>query len=374
LREELARAHPGVVRYRADLARTYNNLGLLQKEANKRAEALEWYGKARELREALARARPDVVRYRADLAATYNNLGILQKEANKRAEALEWYGKARELREALARAQPDVVRYRADLVATYNDLGLLQQRAGQWDEALNWYDKARKLQEDLARVHPEVVRYRADLAATYVNLGNLTRDQDRPADALDWYAKAITVLQRVLDTDPQVATPRLWLRNAYRGRARTLTQLGRHAEAAQDWIHAAEFDAGPGRNFFRLQRAISLAHSGDHIPAVAEANAVAEAKDVQAPTTLYNAACVCALASSSAKQDLGLAEQYASRAVELLRQAVAKGYKNVAHIKKDTDLDGLRGRDDFKTLMAQLEQSLQGERKRGPGQGTPDAR
>jgi hypothetical protein len=74
------------------------------------------------------------------------------------------------------------------------------------------------------------------------------------------------------------------------------------------------------------------------------------------------------------KQDIQLAEQYASRAVELLRQAVAIGFKNVSHMKKDTDLDGLRGRDDFKKLLAQLEQPLQEDRKRGPGQGTPDGR
>jgi hypothetical protein len=62
------------------------------------------------------------------------------------------------------------------------------------------------------------------------------------------------------------------------------------------------------------------------------------------------------------------------RAVELLRQAVAKGFWDVDSMKKDTDLDGLRGRDDFKKLMAQLEQPLQGERKREPGRGTPDGR
>jgi tetratricopeptide (TPR) repeat protein len=225
----------------------------------------------------------------------------------------------------------------------------------------------------LTRSHPEVGSYRADLAGTYVNLGNLTYVQGRPADALDWYAKGITMLRQVLDTNPQLAISRLFLRNAYWGRASALTQLGRHAEAAKDWAHAAELGQGGMKTFLRLRRALSLAHSGDHTPAVAEANALAEAKDAQA-LTLYNAACVCALASSSVKGDPKLAEKYASRAVELLRQAAAKGYKDVAHMKKDPDLDGLRGRDDFKKLMAQMEQALQGERKRGPGQGRLDGR
>jgi hypothetical protein len=38
-----------------------------------------------------------------------------------------------------------------------------------------------------------------------------------------------------------------------------------------------------------------------------------------------------------------------------LRDAVAKGYKDAAHMKKDTDLDPLRSREDFKKLVAELE-------------------
>jgi hypothetical protein len=38
-----------------------------------------------------------------------------------------------------------------------------------------------------------------------------------------------------------------------------------------------------------------------------------------------------------------------------LRQAFFKGYKDAAHMKQDRDLDALRGRDDFKKLLAELE-------------------
>jgi hypothetical protein len=67
---------------------------------------------------------------------------------------------------------------------------------------------------------------------------------------------------------------------------------------------------------------------------------------------LYNFACVYSLASAKdkAKQD-----EYAQRAVALLRQAVLAGYKNVAHLKQDSDLDPLRLRDDFKMVLAEIE-------------------
>jgi len=45
----------------------------------------------------------------------------------------------------------------------------------------------------------------------------------------------------------------------------------------------------------------------------------------------------------------------ANRAVALLQQAVAKGYKDAEHVKKDTDLKALRERDDFKKLVAKLQ-------------------
>ena len=41
--------------------------------------------------------------------------------------------------------------------------------------------------------------------------------------------------------------------------------------------------------------------------------------------------------------------------MKLLRDAVSKGFKDVPHMKKDTDLDPLRQRDDFRTLVAELE-------------------
>jgi len=45
----------------------------------------------------------------------------------------------------------------------------------------------------------------------------------------------------------------------------------------------------------------------------------------------------------------------ADRAMVWLKQAVAAGFIDVAQFKQDADLDALRGRDDFKKLLAELE-------------------
>jgi hypothetical protein len=69
----------------------------------------------------------------------------------------------------------------------------------------------------------------------------------------------------------------------------------------------------------------------------------------------YDFACVYAVASVEVADKK---EEYANRAMELLHKAVKAGYKDYPHMTRDTDLDPLRDREDFKKLMAELERSL----------------
>jgi hypothetical protein len=50
-----------------------------------------------------------------------------------------------------------------------------------------------------------------------------------------------------------------------------------------------------------------------------------------------------------------LAKEDADQAMAWLIKAVAAGYAGAAQTKKDTDLDFLRDREDFKKLLAELE-------------------
>jgi hypothetical protein len=68
------------------------------------------------------------------------------------------------------------------------------------------------------------------------------------------------------------------------------------------------------------------------------------------------------LACSSVKGDAKLADRYAARAVELLRQAAARGYENVDRFKSESDFDSLRNRDDYRKLLADLEEKAKGRK------------
>jgi hypothetical protein len=105
-----------------------------------------------------------------------------------------------------------------------------------------------------------------------------------------------------------------------------------------------------------LQRLYALAFHGLRGEAVAAADFLAS-RWPKADTTLYGCACVHALAAGAVKGDSGHAERYAARAVALLRQAEDAGYKDAEALRKDPDLNALRGRDDFKKLLKERFQS-----------------
>jgi hypothetical protein len=61
------------------------------------------------------------------------------------------------------------------------------------------------------------------------------------------------------------------------------------------------------------------------------------------------------LKGTSGADAVRLVKEEADRGMDWLKRAVAAGYNDAAHMKKDKDLDALRDREDFKKLLAELE-------------------
>src|SRR5262249_13784637 len=124
--------------------------------------------------------------------------------------------------------------------------------------------------------------------------------------------------------------------------------------AVDDWSRAIDLDDGQYHSTLRLKRASTLLNLKDHSPAGADAQAVAESSKATSKD-LYKAACVRADCAQIAANDAPAPESYAARAVLVLRRAAGKGYKDLAQIKKDSDLDALRTREDLRTLSREFE-------------------
>jgi hypothetical protein len=149
-------------------------------------------------------------------------------------------------------------------------------------------------------------------------------------------------------------TARQYLRNAHWGRAQALDHLKRPAEAALDWDKTIKLSPEAERAIFRMPRAVSRVRAGQVDAGIKEAEELAEKGDA---IVLYNAACVLALAAGRPAEAGGSLsrEKCAQRAIALLRQAVAKGWRHAEHMKQDDDLKALHQRADFQKLLAELE-------------------
>jgi tetratricopeptide (TPR) repeat protein len=301
---------------------------------------------------------PSVADYKVHLAACHTSLGVTLYKRGQLEEARDAHGEALSLMKALVAEFRSVPRYRQDLASGYNNLALVLEDQGKLDESEAATRQAITLREQLVKDLPLVLDYAVTLGGTYGNLAALLKDQGRAAESLEWYDKAVNTLEPALAREERLGDTRQFLRNMHSGRAQALDRLGRHAEAARDWERAVPLDDGKRRLYYLARGALS---GGDHARAVALAREQATAQGAT-PKVTYDGACICALAAAAVLDDPQLHEQYAARAVELLRQAAGTDGVGVSirRVKTDEALDPLRGRDDFRHLLKELEASQSG--------------
>jgi eukaryotic-like serine/threonine-protein kinase len=346
IEEELVAEFPAVPLYRRDLGRIHGNLGILLAGLGKGPEAEERYRKALAIREKLVTDFPAVPEYRQDLAASHNRLGYLLAGRGKGPEAEEQYRKALPIQEKLVAEFPAVPEYRKDLALSRNNLGAVL--AG--PEAGEQYRKALAIRETLVAEFPAVRQYRVELGGSYCNFGISLMNSGQPGESLVWFEKAIRTLSAVHEQDRQLVEAGQFLRNSHGNRAMAYDRLRRFTEAIKDRDKAIELSPAAEQPRFRAARATSRLQAGQMAEAVAE---IAEL--TQNPKwnsgQWYDFACVYAVASGKRADKK---QEYADRAMDLLQKAVKAGWSDAAHMVKDTDLDPIRGREDFKKLIEEM--------------------
>jgi tetratricopeptide (TPR) repeat protein len=241
------------------------------------------------------------------------------------------------------------------LAKSHHYLGLLCVDLIKRSESEAEFRLAVKEFERLVAEHPQVNEYGFNLAPSYYELGVVLRDSRQFSEALRCWGKAIVSFEGVIrDLGRDVpASLRQDLSCIRQARAEVCVRLGNYRGALADWEHALALSEGPDRTGIRVGLIDTLGRVGDYVRATAEAEdlllTTAADRDV-----LYQVAGMFAHASDKSN-DSTLAQRYASRAVTLLRQAVQKGYRDVANVKKDVNLDSLRQRADFQQLVQELE-------------------
>lgn len=367
--EELTRNHPGVSEYQDSLATSFNALGsFLLNSGGGFTKVEAAYRKGLTIREQLVRDHPKVQEYQSELARLHNNLALYHYIRQRDDQAADHYGKALALREKLAREHPQVVAYKKAVATTHHDLGLLFRRAGRWADAERSFREALAIQENLWERNREISDFAIELATTLRNLGLHERGQGNTQASVDCYTRAIQELQDVLKSEPQQTDARNLLVGAYAGRARSLTNLGRHADARADWDRSLEYcrkDAIPGT---RLGRAATLAHLGNYQEAVALAERITAENEREKlylseslRARVFAAAAVAAAADAQLEfsEKLRLSDKFAARALELLERAFAAhefaARPEIVSLQIDRDFEILRSRPGFLKLLEKID-------------------
>jgi serine/threonine protein kinase/Tfp pilus assembly protein PilF len=385
IRKALAAEFPDVPQHRQDLAMTHNNLGALLYNTGRPPEAEAALREALAIQKALAADYPGVPRYRQDVALTHNNLGWLLYNTGRPKEAEAAYADALDIRKRLAADFPNVPDYRHHLAGTYKNLGVLLRTTGRPKEAEEAYREALDIHKRLTADFPKVPEYHQMLAMNHVSLGITLRETGRPLEAEAAYREALVVSKRlaaeftnVPDYQDDVANTLDEMAELAR-RRKDYPEARRLLEEAEPYLKRA-LEANPRHPFYRevysdTRRvlAATLLELGEYAGA-AEAAADLARLAFEPAGDAYKAAGFFARCIPLAEKDAKLpeakrkelAQSYADQALEALRQAVAKGYKDAALMKKDTDLDPLRGRDDFQKLLAEVEAAAKPEQKKGP--------
>jgi tetratricopeptide (TPR) repeat protein len=185
----------------ADVARTLNNLGILESDQNRMDDARTAYDEALKIYRKLAQANPDT--YLPDVATTLNNLGRLHSAQNRMDDARTAYDEALKIWRRLAQANPDT--YLPDVAMTLNNLGILESAQNRMDDARTAYDEALKTYRNLAQANPDT--YLPDVAMILNNLGNLESDQNRMDDARTAFDEALKIYRKLAQANPDTYLP-----------------------------------------------------------------------------------------------------------------------------------------------------------------------
>jgi serine/threonine-protein kinase len=372
LLKQLADEFPTVTQYRRRLAASQDNRATLLNDMGRPEEAEAAYRDALAIRRGLVADSPPVPQQRLELARTLRHLGIvLFRSLRRPKEAEAAYREALALEKPLAAEYPTVPEYRVGLAQSLNNLGNLLMDTGRPGEAEGVFRDALALKKQLADDYPTVSQYRQDLGRSYCNLGILLKTTGRPKEAEAAFGDAIAVQKQLVAEFATVAD--------YQGQlANTMTGLAELARDGKEFLQArqlleqarlynqAALKAYPNSPYHRAVRretrqllAATLLDLGEHAAAAEAALDLARGA-IDAANDTYGAACLLSRCASLAEKDTQLPEvrrkelarSYSDQAVDLLRQAVGKGYRDAAHLKTDSDLDVLRSREDFQELLA----------------------
>jgi tetratricopeptide (TPR) repeat protein len=181
--------------YRIRHGRTLNTLGNLYKESGRLEKAEEALRDGLKTRAALAKQHPNVSRYQADLAISHLSVGNLFMETDRPQDAKKAYSEALEIQEILADQHPTVTEFAVGLGTTQVNLGDVSRAMGQADDALVRYNQAVTTLLAALKQQPQYVATRSSLRLGYWGRAQALSQLRRHTEALQDCDRAIELAE-----------------------------------------------------------------------------------------------------------------------------------------------------------------------------------
>jgi tetratricopeptide (TPR) repeat protein/tRNA A-37 threonylcarbamoyl transferase component Bud32 len=377
LRERIVRENPAVHEYRGELALNYRSIGRTQRVLGNKEPAAAALDKALRLLETLVAEQPSVADYRRTLALTYTSLAQLNRELGELAEALRCHRQAVAIQEKLTHDDPAFLAQRWYLAIFLANLGYLCS-------SMQRFGEARPVVEPILPIIREL-RQRGFRAPEFTE-AQIKYCEQEVAAVNQRYAKAEEQLRDVekklaeekarLPASPGVAAldqvallqATCAIRHEGMGHKEEALRLSRESltlldtiiKEAPDEVHLGARLRGLKRNADLLNELGRPAEALQVARAALAAWDQRLAADPRALVSLAAARALCSTLVGEGRTSLTDAESAERRrledqAVEALRDAAAKGLADTRTIKSDLVFTPLRGRDDFKQIVRQVD-------------------
>jgi serine/threonine protein kinase/tetratricopeptide (TPR) repeat protein len=370
----LAAGFPDRPEFQRALANNYLGLSNVLADARRLPEAEEAQQRVERILEHLPGESRDTPGNRNLLANWHMARAFLLSTAERYSEAESSARQAIALQKLLLEESPANTQYEFDLSNSYNTLGIILKRTKRIQDAVAAYRQSLDYQERLAARFPWSAQIRVHLGVGYRNFGLLLRQNGRNQDAQKTYRQAQSVLEKLVNDFPSVPSYHHELGEAMHGLAQSLIQAEKLADArtlleqAIDQ-HRLALQADPQNRTYghRLRNHFAnlaklLVDMAEHHDASQAATDLAERAGV--PWDPCTAVAILAACMELAEKDTRLsaekrqeaAETYGRQAVAILRKAIPKGGIEAKLLKEDVDFAPLRSREDFQTLLRDLEE------------------
>ncbi len=338
--------HPNTLLSMMSLANSYLEAGRTQEAVKLNEETLQLRIKK------LGSDHPDTL-------ASMNNLANSYVVADRTEEAIKLYEAALNLQKA--KPGPD----HPNTLLSMNNLAVSYTKAGRTTDALSLLKDTLARRQRRVAAEPGNSEEQASLAWTHGQIGDAEQARhDYPA-AVEAFARSVAMFDKL---DQAGELQQQFFRNKLNDYRQRLALCRKAEQATRDLAFALQQPAAevPGLLYVRVRFLLKQ----QKLPAAVESAAKMKELAGDNGEQLYDAACAYALcAGDSHRVSAGstavpkpqgadataLAKKCADESMALLKQAIAKGYKDGARLKQDKDLDALRQREDFKRLLAELE-------------------